>query len=97
MTMNMTGLDGLHRDILEGRVSRRQVLKRSVALGLSAPVIAGLLTACGGDDDDAEDTSPSEATSTGSGPTATAADTEATEPTDTATEPADPEQVPRRT
>lgn len=89
MTMNMTGLDGLHRDILEGRVSRRQVLKRSVALGLSAPVIAGLLTACGGDDDDAEATSPSEATSTGSGPTATAADTEATEPTDTATEPAD--------
>lgn len=32
--------------------NRRQVLKRTAALGLSAPAIATILAACGGDDDD---------------------------------------------
>ncbi len=32
-------------------ISRRSLLKRSVVLGLSTPVVAGLLTACGGDED----------------------------------------------
>jgi peptide/nickel transport system substrate-binding protein len=35
---------------LTGRATRRDVLKRAFALGLSAPVVAGLLAACGGDD-----------------------------------------------
>jgi len=35
--------------------SRRQVLKRAAALGLSAPAIAAVLAACGDDDDDDDD------------------------------------------
>lgn len=44
------GLERLQAEVLAGRLSRRDVLKRGAALGLSAPVIAGLLAACGGDD-----------------------------------------------
>jgi peptide/nickel transport system substrate-binding protein len=40
----------LRNDVFSGRLTRRDVLKRGAALGLSAPVIAGLLAACGGDD-----------------------------------------------
>ncbi len=67
------GLDELRESILSGDMSRRQVLKRAVALGLSAPTIAVLLAACGGDDDD-------DATATedsGSGQEATEVATEA--------------------
>jgi peptide/nickel transport system substrate-binding protein len=42
-------------DVLNGRVSRRQLLKRGAILGLSAPVMASLLAACADDDDDDED------------------------------------------
>lgn len=45
-------LEALRDEVLSGRLNRRAVLKRSMALGLSAPVIASLLAACGGDDDD---------------------------------------------
>jgi len=38
----------LRAEALEGRLDRRSVLKRGIALGLSAPIIAGLLAACGG-------------------------------------------------
>ncbi|MEZ4521974.1 MAG: peptide ABC transporter substrate-binding protein [Thermomicrobiales bacterium] len=75
-------------------LSRRDVLRRALALGLTAPVIAGLLAACGGDDDDdTGDTQDATATSAGDepAPTATAANDEATdEPGDdsTGTEPA---------
>jgi peptide/nickel transport system substrate-binding protein len=34
-----------------GALTRRQVLQRGLALGLSSPVIMGLLAACGGDED----------------------------------------------
>ena len=34
------------------RLSRRQLLKRSVIFGLSVPAVASLLAACGDDDDD---------------------------------------------
>jgi len=51
-------LDVLREEVLRGQLSRRSVLKRSVALGLSAPVIASLLAACGGDDDDAPTPAP---------------------------------------
>ncbi len=45
-------INQLWDEVNGGGLSRRSVLKRSLALGLSAPVIAGLLAACGGDDDD---------------------------------------------
>ncbi|MEZ4569852.1 MAG: hypothetical protein R2849_05900 [Thermomicrobiales bacterium] len=48
-------LDELWESITLGNMNRRDVLKRALALGLSAPVIAGLLAACGGDDDDDDD------------------------------------------
>jgi peptide/nickel transport system substrate-binding protein len=54
----------LMNDVLEGRVSRRQLLKRAALLGLSAPAIAGLIAACGEDDivddpvDDTDDEDP---------------------------------------
>jgi peptide/nickel transport system substrate-binding protein len=43
-------VDKLRADALHGRLSRRDILKRGAALGLSAPVLASLLAACGGDD-----------------------------------------------
>ncbi len=39
-------------------LTRRQVLQRGLALGLSAPVLVGLLAACGGDDDDDDVSTP---------------------------------------
>ncbi|HYI16641.1 MAG TPA: ABC transporter substrate-binding protein, partial [Thermomicrobiales bacterium] len=82
MTQDQTSIDSLRENILAGRLTRRGVLKRAVALGLSAPVIAGLLAACGDDDegDDAEST----ATTSGTGGDATEAtdDGDATEATD---------------
>jgi peptide/nickel transport system substrate-binding protein len=44
------GLERLQAEVFAGRLSRRDVLKRGAALGLSAPIIAGLLAACGDDD-----------------------------------------------
>ncbi|RIK47264.1 MAG: peptide ABC transporter substrate-binding protein [Chloroflexi bacterium] len=76
----------LRAEVLEGRLSRRAVLKRATALGLSAPVIASLLAACGGDDDD---TSPT-ATSGSGAATATSAPAE---PTNT-TAPGEPTNTP---
>jgi peptide/nickel transport system substrate-binding protein len=38
----------LYHDVITGRLTRRQVVKRGVALGLSGGVIALLLDACGG-------------------------------------------------
>ncbi|HYI15416.1 MAG TPA: ABC transporter substrate-binding protein, partial [Thermomicrobiales bacterium] len=48
-------LDLLRDQILTGQLSRRDVLKRAMLMGLSAPVIAGLLAACGSDDDEGDD------------------------------------------
>lgn len=45
----------LREQALLGQLSRRSVLKRAMLLGLSAPVIAGLLAACGDDDDDSDE------------------------------------------
>lgn len=52
------------------RISRREVLRRGVALGLTVPAIGWLLSACGGDDDD--DEAPTATGATGA-PTATTA------------------------
>ncbi len=78
------GTDQLRLDVLEGRLSRRSVLKRGAILGLSAPVIAGLLAACGSDDDD--DDTPAATNTTASGgaePTNTTASTGGSEATPT--------------
>jgi peptide/nickel transport system substrate-binding protein len=42
----------LYEKALSGEYSRRDVLKRAIALGLSAPLVAALLAACGDDEDD---------------------------------------------
>lgn len=45
-------LETLMSSASAGRIKRRDVLRRGLALGLSAPVLAALLAACGGDDED---------------------------------------------
>jgi peptide/nickel transport system substrate-binding protein len=47
-----TLLQELEQQIVKGRLSRRDVLRRAMALGMSAPVISGLLAACGEDEGD---------------------------------------------
>jgi peptide/nickel transport system substrate-binding protein len=37
---------------MQGRLNRRQLMERGLALGLSVPVILGVLAACGGGDDE---------------------------------------------
>ncbi len=44
-------LASLQDDVVARRLTRRDVLKRGMALGLSAPAIAALLAACGSDDE----------------------------------------------
>jgi peptide/nickel transport system substrate-binding protein len=79
-------IDELAQRARAGRLSRRDVLKRGMAIGLSAPVIAGLLAACGGDEDD--DANPTNTmASGGSDPTSTTA---AADPTETTATGADP-------
>lgn len=99
--------DERFQDLIEAaqsrRLSRRAVLKRATALGLSAPAIASLLAACGGDDDDepeatATSASGGESTATTSSTgAATAAASEASEGSPTseaaATEPAGAEST----
>ena len=71
--------------VRQGSMSRRSLLRRSLALGLTAPVIAQVLAACGGDDDDDATTEPTAGTA--AEPTATTAAAPAATAT-TATEPA---------
>ncbi|CAN5174157.1 ABC transporter substrate-binding protein [soil metagenome] len=49
---NDASLSHLLEEVKTGNMSRRVVLKRAVALGLSAPAIATLLAACGSDEED---------------------------------------------
>jgi trehalose transport system substrate-binding protein len=50
--MTRRSIEELYRDAMAGRLSRRQVVKRGLALGLSVPAITMILAACGDDDDD---------------------------------------------
>jgi ABC-type transport system substrate-binding protein len=45
-------LDALTSDVLQGRIGRRDLLKRAALLGIAAPTLAGLLAACGEETDD---------------------------------------------
>jgi peptide/nickel transport system substrate-binding protein len=47
-------------------LSRRDLLMRALALGLSAPAVSALLAACGGDDDDDDDDGGATSTTSGS-------------------------------
>jgi hypothetical protein len=38
--------DRRYQDMLAGRLSRRQVLRRAIALGLTVPAVSALLAAC---------------------------------------------------
>ena len=99
MAQSVRGIDDIWNQIRDGQFNRRDVLRHSIALGLTAPVITALLAACGGDDDDddddeeeAEPTSPD--TDTGADPTATESEAEDTEPTATPEPPAtEPEEA----
>ncbi len=53
----------LYHDVLTGRVSRRQVIRRGAALGLSGGVIAMLVSACGGGSSKSTSTTSSASTS----------------------------------
>ncbi|MEX2314976.1 MAG: ABC transporter substrate-binding protein, partial [Thermomicrobiales bacterium] len=85
---SLHGLDRLRAEVLEGSLSRRAVLKRGAMLGLSAPIIAGLLAACGSDDDDDEPDATNTTAAAGTAPSGADA-TEA--PDDEATEAPDDE------
>lgn len=79
MGIGKSSLERLQADIAAGQLSRRTVLKRAMALSLSAPIISGLLAACGDDDDEepADETEPT--TETGAGEPTEAEPTEAAE------------------
>ncbi|HYI15417.1 MAG TPA: peptide ABC transporter substrate-binding protein [Thermomicrobiales bacterium] len=82
----MDSIELLRDEINRSQLSRRSVLKRAMALGFSAPVIAGLLAACGGDDDDGDDDAPTEAAAAPTSPPAaqpTATEAAGGEPTAT--------------
>ena len=69
----------LFKDVLGGRVSRRQLLQRAGILGLSVPTIAALLAACGSSSSTPTTSSAAASTSTSAATTAatTAASTTA--------------------
>lgn len=58
-----SALAELRQNVLAGRFSRRAILRRGAALGLSAPLIAGLLAACGSTSTSSSSTSSSAASS----------------------------------
>ncbi len=70
--MRDSRIDELVRDVLTGRMSRRDVVRRAAALGVSAPIVASLLAACGGGGSKSTSTTSSASTSaptTGTGGT----------------------------
>ena len=79
LSESLHGLDRLQAEVLDGRLSRRDVLKRGALLGLSAPVIAGLLAACGDDGGDDAPEVENTVPSGGAQPTETTASAEPTE------------------
>ena len=83
MSDELKGLTRLREDVLNGTLSRRDVLKRGAVLGLSAPVIAGLLAACGDDDEEGGDDAPEATSTTGTGGAQETAGTDEGEATET--------------
>nr|PZN64115.1 MAG: ABC transporter substrate-binding protein [Sphaerobacter thermophilus] len=73
----------LYRAALSGRLSRRDVLRRATALGLSMPAVAALLAACGGGGGGGDEATATMSGGTGTTPTtaATPAESPAASPT----------------
>ena len=67
-TVGPEGLD-LIESYAEGRINRRDFVRRGTVIGLSVPFLGAVIAACGGDDDDA--TSDTEGGSTTEGGTGT--------------------------
>ena len=66
--MEAQEIQRLYDQARNGKFSRRQVLKRAAALGVTAPVIATLLAACGtGSSGSSSTTAPTSTTSSGTG------------------------------
>ncbi len=61
--MSDSRIDELVHDVLTGRLSRRDVVRRAAALGVSAPIVASLLAACGGSSSKSTPTTSSASTS----------------------------------
>ncbi|MBX6341501.1 MAG: peptide ABC transporter substrate-binding protein, partial [Thermomicrobiaceae bacterium] len=76
--MNDSRMTELMREVTEGKLTRRDVLKRAAALGLSAPAIAALLAAGGGGGGGGATATTG---TTGGGPTATTGTTGGASPT----------------
>lgn len=83
MAERASKLDELREQLLLRRLTRRDTLRRALALGLTAPVVGGLLTACGDEDEDPTATSgvgePTATTTGGGDATATTGEAEPTE------------------
>jgi peptide/nickel transport system substrate-binding protein len=84
MTRSGFDLEQLRADVFAGRMTRRGVLQRAMVLGLSAPVVAGLLAACGDDDDDSGDDTSEPTAAGGAGADATESTDDDAEPTEAA-------------
>jgi len=96
MDNRLGDLDDFRNELLRNRLNRRSVLKRGMALGLSAPVIASLLAACGGDDEEEATSAPEATSDTGAGEATKPAESSPTEagaassPTESGSEAASP-------
>jgi peptide/nickel transport system substrate-binding protein len=66
---NDRNADDLFEELTNARRSRRWLMKRAAVLGLSTPVVSGLLAACGGDDDDDDDDDEEPTEAAGGDPT----------------------------
>jgi peptide/nickel transport system substrate-binding protein len=82
-------VDRILGDYKGGRVSRRSFMKRALAIGIAVPTAAGLLAACGGDDDTAAPAPAEEPAAPAEEPAAPAE-----EPAAPAEEPAAPAEEP---
>lgn len=94
--MTSRNFEELYAEASTGRLSRRTVLRRAVALGFSMPAIAALLAACADDEDDPTATTAAEPTTPAGDdttPEATEAEEEPTEAEDEPTE-ADTDESP---
>ena len=87
----MSGLERLRAEVSAGGLSRRAVLKRAIALGLSAPVVASLLAACGNNNNAGGGANTA---TTGGAPTATAGAPAATATTGGASTPSAGASIP---
>src|SRR5579875_1746070 len=83
--MSPTPFDTLYRDAMAGRLSRRQVLRRGMAMGLSASAISLLLAACGSSSSSSSGSSASSSSSSSASSSSSGSGSSSTPSTSTAT------------